>query len=722
MAGRLARAYAVAVVALRWPIALLWIAGAIAAVIALPPLSERSAGSLGSIVPAGSPALAAEHRAADAFGYPLFSRTIVARRDAGGMSRRDQLGWFAAAARLTTGHDRRAGDGDRAAPSAAIPLVNAPALAGSTREHGTAALAYLLFPPSVDPAERADAARALAPRTFGAQAHVTGVVAARLAATDLIVSRLWIVELATGLLVALVVGLHFRAPGAPLAALAAVTVSYLIAARVIPWAGDRLGVAVPREVAPMIVVLLFGALTDYSIFFLSRCRACLAAGESRRDAARSAVSRVAGVITVAAAIVAGTSATLVLADFDFFRAFGPGMAATIAVGWLVGVTFVPALLGIFGRALFWPGRLRSSGEDTQRRRRLLDAIVRHPLPAALVVLVLLGGAAAGLTRLHLANPLLRGLPAGDPAARGYRAIATDFGPGYAAPTLVVVSGRRLDARRAALARFQHALERRPDVTAVLGPGDNPLPGVRAPLVSADGHTARFALVLASDPLGPDAIAAVQDLRGDLAALLRDAGLPRASAGVGGDTALAADTISLAVSDLALVAPAVVAVIFAVLALYLRALVVPALMVAASLLGLAAALGITAYVWTWLTGGALAYYVPFAVAVLLLALGSDYSVLLAGRIWSAAGAAPLGEAIGGASAQAARPIAAAGVVLAASFALLAILPLWEFRQFAMAMTAGLLIDAFLIRLVLVPAVVAFAGRRGAAPASRRAGRR
>lgn len=723
MSSGLSRAYATTVVALRWPIVVAWIVATVAAVVALPPLSQRSAGSLGSIVPENSQALAASREAAQAFSLPLFSQTIIAHRDASGMPLRDQLDWGLTAAGLARGGGTRVRDpdGDSTPVAGAVPLVNDAPLAGATPEHGTAALAYLMFPPSVSPSDRAQAATALAHR-FSKPVHVTGVIPARLTLTEVILDRLWIVELATGLLVALVVGLHFRSLGAPLATLAAIVVSYLIAVRVIPSLGAAVGVDVPREVAPMIVVLLFGALTDYSIFFLSRCRARLAEGSERKDAARTTVRQLAGIVTVAAGIVTGASATLTLARFDFFQAFGPGMAATIAIAWLVAITLVPALLAILGGKLFWPGRPSGRGRTSGARRRLLGGVARHPAPVVLAALAVLLAGASGLIRLQLANPAIRGLPAGTPAEAGYRDIAAGFGPGFVAPTLVVIRGHDLDERRPALERLQSAIEARPGVASVLGPADNPLRGAYGAFVASDGRTARFALVLDKDPLSAPAIADIRQLRADIGTLLEGAGLGGTSVLVGGDTALAADTISLAVGDLAIVAPAVLLVVFALLALYLRAIVVPLLLLGASAVALATAVGTTVLVWRWLVGDGLTYYVPFAVAVLLLALGSDYSVLLSGRIWHTTPRPTVSEAIADAAAQAARPITTAGIVLASSFALLAIVPLWEFRQFAIAMAAGLLLDAFVVRLVLVPALVSLAARRGAAPANRLAEQR
>jgi len=150
-------------------------------------------------------------------------------------------------------------------------------------------------------------------------------------------------------------------------------------------------------------------------------------------------------------------------------------------------------------------------------------------------------------------------------------------------------------------------------------------------------------------------------------------------------------------------------------LFLRAVVAPLYLVAASALTLAAALGITVYTFQGLLGfGEITYFVPFAAAVLLLSLGSDYNVFLAGDIWAEARRRPLREAVEVAGARAATPITVAGIVLAGSFALLALVPVRPFRELALAMAVGLLLDAFLVRTLLVPALIVLVGGRSAWP--------
>ena len=146
-----------------------------------------------------------------------------------------------------------------------------------------------------------------------------------------------------------------------------------------------------------------------------------------------------------------------------------------------------------------------------------------------------------------------------------------------------------------------------------------------------------------------------------------------------------------------------------LIVFLRALIAPLYLVAVSVLGLAASLGLTTFVFQGVLGyDDLTYYVPFAAAVLLVALGSDYNVFVAGRIWEEARWLRLREAIAVATPAAAKAVTVAGIALAASFALLALVPLRSFREFAFVMGAGVLIDTFVARSLLVPALTSLFG--------------
>ena len=324
--------------------------------------------------------------------------------------------------------------------------------------------------------------------------------------------------------------------------------------------------------------------------------------------------------------------------------------------------------------------------------------------------------------LDLGNPLIRGLPRDSEARQAYAHGSRGFTPGILSPTVLIVQQPGIVERRDRLVRLQRLLERQPGVAQVVGPAEQPVEREFGAVYSRTGGAARFFVVLHGDPLGARAIKIMRRLERRLPELLATARLPRAQVALAGDTALVAETVEGTVEDLRRIAPAALAVVLLILIVFLRALVAPLYLVAASVLALLASLGLATYVFQDLLGfGELTYYVPFAAAVLLVSLGSDYNVFLAGRIWAEARRRPVRSAVVVAGARAATPIAIAGLVLAASFALLALVPLRPFRELAFTMAVGLLIDAFLVRTLLVPALITLVGHHSGWPGGRLARR-
>jgi RND superfamily putative drug exporter len=229
------------------------------------------------------------------------------------------------------------------------------------------------------------------------------------------------------------------------------------------------------------------------------------------------------------------------------------------------------------------------------------------------------------------------------------------------------------------------------------------------MIARDANAVRLAVIFDSDPLGAPAIHKLQALRDRLPRLLEAAGLAGPQVRIGGETAVAGETVESVLNDLKRIGLVALAVNLLLLAIFLRALIAPLYLVAVSVLGLAASLGLTTLVFQVVLGhDDLTYYVPFAAAVLLVALGSDYNVFVAGRIWEEARWMRLREAIAVATPAAAKAVTVAGLALASSFALLAIVPLRSFREFAFVMAAGVLLDTFVVRSLLVPALTSLFG--------------
>jgi RND superfamily putative drug exporter len=717
------RAFAFSVVRLRYLVVAAWIAAAVGATLYLPGLRSGEPLELGGLVPDDSPAIEAGARSQELFSVPLTADTVVVERDEAGFSVEEQRAIVERAVDATT--QERPGDDILFA----LPVLNTKELFPGSEEDGTTAVTHLFFSEDVSLTNKVELANGYAERADGHYAEVTGPGPARLAQFEEIENALPWVELGTVLAIALVVGLTFRALGAPLLTLTASGLAFLVAAGVIPWTVERLGASIPEEVEPLVVALTLGIVTDYTIFFLSAGRRELAHGVPRLEAAERACLAVAPIVATAGLIVVAGSAALLVGELEFFRAFGPALAITAAVSLVVSLTFVPAALALFGRLVFWP-TLRPGEEadgllerPTRVRSAIAEFLTSRPL-AGLIALVTIAGllaAASGIRHTELGLRLGSGLPASAEVEEAAGAADRGFAAGILAPTIVLVEGKGVGERTEELARLEEELNGAPQVAGILGPRVLPEEAPGDVLVSEDGNAARFAVIFDEPPLDSKAIEAARELEERLPGALRAAGLPEAEAALTGQTAVASDTVEAVVDSSALVGAVVLALNFVLLALFLRAVVAPLYLLAASVLSVAATLGLTTYVFQGLLGhDDLTYYVPFAAGVLLVSLGSDYNVFVAGRIWQEAERRPLREAIAVAAPRASRAISVAGIALAASFAMLAIVPIDGFREFAFMMAVGVLLETFVVRPVLIPALIALFGEAGAWPGRLRHG--
>jgi putative drug exporter of the RND superfamily len=665
-------------------------------------------------VPRDARALRTQRAAEAAFGFPLLSRTLLVQRAPRALSAGQRAQVLATAARATAG----------AVPGLAyaLPVLTPP---GPAAPASTVAVTYLFFGRELSGAARERAVERYAGslrEATGVAAEPTGAIPARREAGSIISGRLPWLEMASLALVALVIGLAFRSVVAPVLALAAATIAYLVAVRVVAWMGRAVDLPPPAELEPLIVVLLLGVVADYSVFLLSGTRRRLGEGADADTATRRTLGEFGPTIAVAGITVAAGTAALLVARLEFVRALGPGLALSVLVGLAVALTLIPALLGLLGPRAFWPREAGPKRPGGERVRRLVTRVATiRPVATGVAVLCLagLGAGAWGLHRAALGFNLVSGLPADSPPHRAADEIAAAFPRGAIAPTEVVVRSPRVPLPQGAVARLDGLLRRQPHVAAVIGAGDVPA-GLRLGLLATrDGTAARSLVVLDVDPYGHRGIEAARSLRRDLPALARRAGLgDGVRLGVAGDSALAAETVSTMMGDLVRVAGVVLALDFVILAIFLRALVAPLVLLAFSGLSVLAAIGITSWVVGAFENAAeLTYYVPFAAAVLLISMGSDYNVFLVGRVAGETRRASVRAAVRAAAPPAGRAITVAGVALASSFALLAIVPIQSFRAFALTMSAGILIDTFIVRSLLVPAGLALLGRAAGWPGHR-----
>jgi RND superfamily putative drug exporter len=700
-----------AIVWARFLVIAAWIAGALLATSRLPSSLGSEEAELGSLLPRSSRAVEVEEKALGTFGFPLISRVMVVAHKDGGFDRADG----GAALRYIAATDR----GDSGLKAVPFGAEGAPLEGGRI---GDTLLVYL-YSPKEDEAVPAgeEFATGLRQATGAETAHLTGALPAAAAESNLVEEHLLWVEIATVVLVVGILALYFRSLVIPLLCLAGVALAYFVSDRLLGLVAEQFELAVPEEVQPVIIALLFGVLTDYLVFFVSGFRARLREGASAIQAASAVTGELLPVVSTAALMIAGATMTLSLSGVDFLSAFGPAMAISVLVAALVSLTFLPACLAILGRFVFWPHGLdeadgdgRADAEEVPRARgRVVGLAARHPVPTILICVIALLAGASGLLKLELGNPIIRGLPTTTQSRQGYDEATQALGPGVVGPSMLVIEGKGIDTDAAGLASLQERIEAEPGIASVLGPSRQLAQLPPDVFVATDGSAARYLIVLEADPNGPTAPDILSGLEAKLPTLIGGSGLSGASFGVTGDTSinheLTEDTWHAGLK----VAPLALAVLLLLLFVLLRSRTAPIYLVASSLLVVAAALGLTVYFFQDLLGyNEIAFFVPVATAILMLALGADYNVFLLSRIWREAERGDLTEAVRTAGSRASGAIAVAGLILALSFAAVWLIPIAAFRELAFAMFVGLMLDTWVARPLLVPAFVSLFGGRAA----------
>lgn len=715
----LERSLARGVVRLRWGIIAGWAAVALAAILWLPPLRTAGTDVFGGTVPKDAPPVQAQREAIRTFGFPLSSHTEVALRTRAPLSLPDYLriAWYAARVSVSAPQTMQG-------LAALVPLVNFDSVLPASSGRGDTVLVLLFFDNGLDGKGRTalatrvrdDMARLVRPSTVA----VTGANPANEAQTDRMVSALGAIELATIAMVFAIAAIAFRSLLVPVFALASAAVAYVVATRIVGALASTFTIDLPPELEPLVVVLMVGVMTDYTMFYVSDFRNRERRGRPVDEAAEAAGYTVSRLVLAAGLLVAAGTATLAIARLDLIQRLGPTLALAAVVAILVAVTLIPAMLAVAGDYSFWPAK-SGPGDPVPLERswryRLLAFITRRrvALPFALAMVALLAGSALLARQVELGANLVGDLPSSAEPAQGAAIAAEGFAPGVIAPTQVILHGPGIGGRRELLSSMEDQLITTPGVAGVAGPVDQPLPARLGLFTSPAGDDARFTVVLADDPYSAAALNTLDRLQRRVRRFASSHPGQIASVEFAGDTAISQAAVTAVSRDLVDITIAVVVIDFLILLLFLRSLLVSAILVGSSLLVVIASIGVTAWVFGQLGPGGLTFYVPFAVTVLLVAFGSDYNVYVVGRIWQSPGPS-FREAIVRQTALTSRPVTLAGLILAVSFGLLSIVSLDAFREFAFAMVLGLLVDTMLVRTLLVPSLLALLGPASAWPAN------
>jgi RND superfamily putative drug exporter len=492
----------------------------------------------------------------------------------------------------------------------------------------------------------------------------------------------------TALVVVAILLITYRSPLLPLLPLITVGVALMAAEALIYLLADNAGLVVNKQTSFILVVLIFGAATDYALLLISRYREELARHEDRHEAMAEALYRSGPAIVASAATVAISLMLLMLAVLNSTKGMGPACAIGVLVGLLAMVTLMPALLVACGRWIFWPSK-PVYGAEAERKEsvwsRVGAAISGRPRLVWVGTVLVLGAMALGTLGLDASGLSNKDQFTDKPQmAVGEEIRAAHFPAGSGDPVYVVTKAGAADQVKSALA------------------GVSGIGGVADPVVKGDE-----AVLLAQLENEPSSEAAMRTVDRARTAVHRIEG---ADAQVGGSTAIMVDTENAAARDSKVIIPIVLLVVLLILGVLLRAVVAPLLLMATVLLSFGAALGVSSLVFEHVFGlaGADASF-PLLAFVFLVALGIDYNIFLVTRVredtllHGTRRAALTGlSSTGGV-------ITSAGVVLAGTFAAMASLPLVFAVELGFAVAFGVLLDTIVVRSVLVTALTLDVGR-------------
>ncbi len=528
---------------------------------------------------------------------------------------------------------------------------------------------------------------------------VTGAAAQALDSQDASAKAEAIVGIATFVLILVLMGLIFRS--VILAVLPLLTIGLVsqVAIGLIGAANKLFDLKTDSSIQVILIVVLFGIGTDYILFFLFRYRERLRAGEDHRSAVAQAVSRAGEAIISAGGAVIVSFMALVLSSLGLFKSIGPALAIAVGVTVVAALTLVPAVVRLIGnRAIFWPSKSWKKEPRSARFTAIGNSLGRHPGRYALAS----GGALAVLAVFAFGfNPSFdlgnSGSPKTVESAVALKTLEKGFPPGTTDPTVVLLhstDGKPLD--QAALTSYGEALGQADGVS-----------DVGQPQLSTDQQTASFSVYLDSDPTSDAALAAI---KGPVREAAHSHAPPGAEALVGGTTSVFADFQKAMTRDYSIVFPVAAVLIFVILALLLRSLVAPWYLMASVVLGFGATLGAAVLVFQGLLGrDGLIFLLPIYIYLFVVALGTDYNILMIARLREEARA---GQDPHGAAAEAVKhagpTVAAAGLILSGTFASLMLAGDSLLTSMGFSISFGIFVAAFVMAMFFTPSLTALIG--------------
>ncbi|WP_051854947.1 MMPL family transporter [Streptomyces sp. NRRL B-1347] len=532
----------------------------------------------------------------------------------------------------------------------------------------------------------------------GLSAGITGSAAQALDESDASERAGLLVGVGTIVIIVVLLLVIFRSPIIALLPVVLIGLISPMATGLIAWANKAFDMKADSSIQELLTVVLFGVGTDYILFLLFRYREALRAGEDPKGGMVHAVERVGEAITSAAGAVIVAFAALTLSSLGMLRSMGPALAIAVFLTLLAGLTLVPAVVSLLGTKVFWPSKSWQREPQGTGFAKLGTSIARRPAVWAVVSALFMGALALGALG-YKANFDLAGssLPKDKESIVWQDNLEKGFPAGTTDPTFVYLTSTGDQPLAAGQpAAFRKQLE------SVDGVGS-----VAAPRVSRDGTTAAYSVVLTDPPASEKALGTVKD---QLRPTAHDDAPAGTEALVGGTTAVYVDINKAVDRDYSVVFPVAAIAIMVILGLLLRSLVAPWYLMLSVALGFGATLGATSILFQQIgSQPGLMFMLPVIMYLFVVALGTDYNILMVSRLREEAreGRDPH-DAAGTAVRHSGPTIGSAGVILAGTFATLTLAGNSTLSQMGFSLSFGIAVAAFVMAMLFTPALTALIG--------------
>ncbi|OBF22659.1 hypothetical protein A5725_10490 [Mycobacterium kubicae] len=521
----------------------------------------------------------------------------------------------------------------------------------------------------------------------GLSAHVTGGPAFGADIANAFADANITLLVVTASVVALLLIVTYRSPVLWLVPLIVIAFADRVATAVATAVAAATGLSFDGSTAGITSVLVFGAGTNYALLLISRYRQELGRHNEHRDALRRAVRMAAPAIVASNATVVLALLTLIFASTPSTRSLGALAACGLLVAAGSVLVVLPPLLALFGRRLFWPFVPRphdNAGNDGGGFWHAVAAgVARHPVPVAAATIVLLAALAGGLLGTRIGLSQTEQFRVRADSVTGFDIVAQHFPAGLVNPTVVVAPTAQ---------QVSPAISAIPGVVSVAEAG------------KSDTDLTKWSVVIDAAPSSDRAFQTVAAIRHSVSTISQDAV-------VGGPDAQALDVRDAAAHDRHVLIPAILVVILAVLYVLLRSALAPPMLLLATILGALAALGLGGWVSMHAFGfPALDNSTPLFAFLFLAALGVDYTIFLVTRAREESVRGDTRSGMIRAVSATGGVITSAGVVLASVFGVLGVLPLIVMTQLGIIVGLGVLLDTFVVRTLVIPALFALVGDR------------